>query len=128
MNHPNGANAITAVCYVAENPSDLIARFEGIYGDAAVTLEPGRLTVKTDRGNFEVLSPTQAKTRFSGVDVPVNADQMPSGVAIRVSTQSMSQAKAHLDHNQVEYIATDDGGLRIPASYAGNTIIEIYPE
>jgi hypothetical protein len=128
MNHPNGANAITDVSYVAENPSDFRTRFEGIYGSEAVTLESGEMTVKTDRGNFEVLSPEQAKLRFFGVDVPVNTDQMPSGVAIRVSTQSIDQAKAHLDHNQVKYITTQDGGLRIPASYAGNTIIEIYPE
>ena len=84
--------------------------------------------VHTDRGNFEILSPRLAQTRFHGVDVPANANQLPSGVAIRVSTCSMVQAQAHLDQNQVNYVITEDGGLRIPAMYAGNTIIEIYPE
>ncbi|GEM_PF-1917430 len=56
------------------------------------------------------------------------AQQLPSVVAIRVSTTSIAQAQAHLDKTQVEYVFTDGGGLRIPARYAGNTIIEIYPE
>ncbi len=128
MNHPNGANGIAAVSYIADNPADFLSRFAGIYGEGAVTLDEGILIAKTDRGVFEVLSPTQATERFAGVDIPVTEAQRPSGVAIRVSTRSMGQAKSHLDKNQVVYIETDDGGLRIPAHYAGNTIFELYPE
>ena len=127
MKHPNGATAITKVSYVAESPADLLPRFRGIYGEQAVSVKSGMLEVQTDRGNFEVYSPAQAKVRFAGVDVPINTDQLPAGVAIRVSTQSIEQAQAHLDKNQVAYFNTHDGGLRIPATYAGNTIIEIYP-
>lgn len=127
MKHPNGATGITKVSYVAESPADLLPRFMGIYGEHAVTLKSDILEVKTDRGDFEIYSPAQAKIRFSGVDVPISADHNPSGVAIRVSTHSITQAKEHLDKSQVTYIDTSDGGIRIPAIYAGNTIIEIYP-
>jgi hypothetical protein len=127
MSHPNGANGITGISYVAENPAEFRSRFEGIYGAGAVTLETQRLVVTTDRGHFEVLTPSLAKTRFHGVEVPADAQQLPSGVAIRVSTCSITQAQAHLDQHQVDYVITNDGGLRIPARYAGNTIIEIYP-
>jgi len=128
MNHANGATGITGVSYVADNPADFSSRFEGIYGGGAVSLEGDRLSVKTNRGEFEVLTPRLAKTRFADVKVPDNAGQDASGVAIRVCTNCLSRAQAHLDQNQVNYVITDDGGLRIPASYAGNTIIEIYPE
>ena len=128
MKHPNGANGITAVSYVAKTPADFLARFVGIYGEEAITLKSDCLTAQTDRGVFEVLSPSQALTRFSGVDIPVTDKQIPSGIAIRVSTKSLPLAQTHLDLHKVQYIRTDDGGLRIPASYAGNTIIEIYPE
>ncbi len=128
MNHPNGANGIAAVSYIADNPADFLPRFAGIYGEEAVTLDSDILIAKTDRGVFEVLSPDRANDRFAGVGIPVSGAQRPSGVAIRVSTHSMAQAKSHLDKNQVIYIETDDGGLRIPAHYAGNTIFEIYPE
>ena len=127
MTHPNGANAITAVSYVAEDPAELVERFTGIYGKDAITVGAGYLKAQTDRGVFEVLSPICAEHRFAGVDVPVTHNQLPSGVAIRVSTGSMAQAKSHLDAQRVNYVETTDGGLRIPAYYAGNTIIEIYP-
>ncbi|MCO4757340.1 MAG: VOC family protein [Oceanospirillaceae bacterium] len=127
MTHPNGANAITAVSYVAEDPAELVERFAGIYGKEAITVGAGYLKAQTDRGIFEVLSPICAEHRFAGVDVPVTDKQLPSGVAIRVSTCSIEQAKSHLDTQNVNYVETTDGGLRIPAYYAGNTIIEIYP-
>ena len=62
------------------------------------------------------------------MELPISNGQLPGGVAIRVSTVSMAQARAHLDIQGVEYVETEEGGVRIPARYAGNTIIEIYPE
>jgi hypothetical protein len=128
MTHANGANAITKVSYVANSPGILYPRFVGIYGEEAVTLTEDMLEVSTDRGDFEIFTPAQAQIRFAGVEVPITPEQQPSGVAIRVTTHSITKAKAHLDKNQVSYHTTEEGGLRIPASYAGNTIIEIYPE
>lgn len=128
MTHPNGANAITRVSYVAEDPSALRTRFEGIYGEERVSLGDGELLAQTDRGVFEVLSPARAVERFAGVDVPAGAAQLPCGVAIRVSTVDIDQARALLDSQDVRYENVVDGGLRIAAHYAGNTIIEIYPE
>ena len=128
MNHPNGANGITCVTYIAHDPSDLEARFSGIYGEAATDLKEGYLKVQTDRGIFEVVSPDFARARFSGIDLPIDEQELPTGVAIRVSTTSMDKARKHLNKNGVDYVQTEEGGVRIPAHYAGNTIIEIYPE
>ncbi len=128
MQHPNGANAITAVSYVAQEPAELEARFAGIYGQDAVSLQPGYLEVQTDRGIFEVMSPEFSRKRFAGVDLPLDDSQMPSGVAIRVTTATPDSARALLIKNGVEFVTTPEGGIRIPAHYAGNTIIEIYPE
>ncbi|PKH03824.1 VOC family protein [Psychromonas sp. MB-3u-54] len=126
MTHANGANAITMVSYIAAKPADFYERFAGLYGAEAVTVEEGGLIAKTDKGDFEILSPERAKLRFAGVAIPCNDDQLPCGIAIRVKTHSIEQAKAHLNENNVAYILTEENGLRIAASYAGNTIIEIY--
>jgi len=126
MTHANGANAITMVSYISQNPAALYPRFAGIYGEEAISVEEGYLLVNTDRGDFEVLSPTRAKVRFAGVEIPCT-ELLTRGIAIRVTTHSITQAKAHLTANHVAYTITGEGGLRIDASYAGNTIIEIYP-
>jgi hypothetical protein len=128
MTHANGASGITGVSYIAQSPEALAERFIGIYGAEAVELTDGYLTVQTDRGMFEVLSRAKAQLRFAGVDLQITDEQLPSGVAIRVSTTSLDQAKAVLIQNGVAFVDTDDGGVRIPGHYAGNTIIEIYPE
>lgn len=127
MQHPNGANGITAVSYIAEQPQQLQARFTGIYGEEAVSVEPGYLKVQTDRGIFEVLSPQRAEQRFAGVELPVSPDQLPTGVAIRVSTQTPDVAKQILIDSGIPFADTEDGGLRVAAAYAGNTILELYP-
>jgi len=128
MNHPNGANGITCVSYIAQDPTTLKPRFEKLYGVDAVSGSDDCLTVQTDRGVFEIMTPLYSQKRFEGVDHVCDERLLPYGVAIRVSTSSIEKATQHLQQNKVNYFATPDGGLRIPASYAGNTIIEIYPE
>ncbi|MGB1238672.1 MAG: VOC family protein [Pseudomonadales bacterium] len=127
MNHPNGANAITAVSYIAPEPAQFIDRFSGIYGAQAVNYSEGYLQVQTDRGIFEVMSPAYADHRFAGVELSVNQDELPSGVAIRVSTATPKRAREILLQNAIDFVDTTDGGLRIAPHCAGNTIIEIYP-
>ncbi len=128
MDHPNGANGITCVTYVASTPDEFISRFSGIYGAEAIEQQEGFIKVQTDRGIFEVVSPEVAQTRFLGIEIPTTEQDLPTGVAIRVSTSSIQQALHHLNSNGVQYVKTEDGGIRIPARYAGNTIIEIYPK
>ena len=87
MTHPNGANGITCISYVADRPSVFKDRFEGIYSAAAVPLTADTLLVTTDRGNFEVLTRELAKTRFHGVDIPATAQQLPSVLAPRIGKE-----------------------------------------
>jgi len=127
MQHPNGANGITGVSYIAENPQAFIARYSGIYGADKVSCNDGYLQVQTDRGVIEILTPKRAKTRFSGVNLNTSAAQLPCGVAICVTTDTPQQARALLVKNGVDFVDTDDGGLRVAPHCAGNTIIEMYP-
>jgi Glyoxalase-like domain len=124
MSHPNAADGIEAVVYVARDPELLMPRFIGIYGESAVTNALGQVTVQTARGVFEILSVPVAKQRFSGVSLPVTDDQLPCGVAIRVSTADIDAARRVLQGNAVEFVEDTAGVLRIPAEYAGNTILE----
>lgn len=127
MQHPNGADGIVRVTYVAKNPFDLYMRFAGIYGEGAISEHEWGIEVQTDRGCFEVISPVYVHQRFHGVQLDVPAEDLPTGVAIRVTSKDIDAARGILEANEVEHILTRDGGLRIGPKYAGNTIIEIYP-
>lgn len=128
MQHPNGAKGITSVSYIADTPSDLTARFRKIYGDDQVQEGADYAQVQTDRGIFEIMSPDYAAERFTGVSLPVEPHQLPTGVAIQVCTDTPDAARAILQSQHVDFVDIDNGGMRIPAHYAGNTIIEIVPE
>ncbi len=128
MNHPNGANGFVGVSYVAHDPEAFVTRFKGIYGEQAVKYETDYLYVQTDRGFFEVMTLAKAKVRFSGVSIPASESDLPTGIALCISTGKPEKAKEHLMGNQVEFVESTDGILRIPARYAGNTIIEFYSD
>lgn len=46
--------------------------------------------------------------------------------AIKIERCFYRQAKSHLDTQEADCVDTTDGGLLVPAYYAGNTLIEIY--
>ncbi|MDP6165095.1 MAG: VOC family protein [Gammaproteobacteria bacterium] len=127
MQHPNGADGITCVTYVAEEPESLWLRFVGMYGEQAVSRHAWGLNIATDRGHFEVIAPSFVHQRFAGIDLSLQTSDLPTGVAIRVSSKDIPGARELLNANQVMHVLTDEGGLRIGPQYAGNTIIEIYP-
>ncbi|MDP6969287.1 MAG: VOC family protein [Gammaproteobacteria bacterium] len=127
MQHPNGADGITRVTYVAQDPASLFGRFAGIYGAEAISQHEWGLEVQTDRGCFEILNPVYMHQRFAGVLLDLPPQALPTGVAIRVASNDIAAARAILETNGVEHVLTDEGGLRIGPQHAGNTIIEIYP-
>ena len=124
MQHPNGANGIQQVSYLAQDPGALLPRFSAIFGEEAISRSDQCLQVQTDRGCFEVVSQDYAEQRFAGVPIPAIEAQLPCGIAIRVSTVDLNRTRSLLQQNRIEFVDTDDQVLRIPPQYAGNTIIE----
>jgi hypothetical protein len=128
MKHPNGANGFVSVCYVAKDPSVFATRFEGIYGEQMVTITADHLHVQTDRGSFEIMTVDRAKTRFNGVSIPASEGDLPTGIALCISTLTPEKAKSLFIKNNIKFIETEDNILRVPSKYAGNTIIEFHPD
>ena len=126
MTHPNGVNAITGVAYVVSDISQFKERYTKLYGSDAVSISNTILKVTTDRGAFEFMDIATVKKRYAGVEIPLMEHEMPSGIAIHLSTQSLQQTKNILHNNSVSFVEIDDKGIRIPSHYAGNTIFEIY--
>jgi hypothetical protein len=121
MKHPNGANGFVSVSYVANDPSVFATRFEGIYGEQMVTMT-------ADHGFFEIMTVDRAKARFNGVLIPASESDLPTGIALCLTTPTPEKAKSLLIQNNIEFIETKDNILRVPAKYAGNTIIEFHPD
>lgn len=124
MTHPNHAVAITKVSYVVDDLAPVIARYSAIYGESAISQFDDYFVVATASGVFEFLLPSAAQLRFDDPDMKYQDAELPIGVAITIATDDLSQAEAILQQNSVTYSKFNEGGLRVPASFVGNTIFE----
>lgn len=68
--HANGAQQITRVVMAADNPLDYRAFFRRLQAPEAVLEIDGGLTVQTNRGTLELLTPAALKAAWPGADCP----------------------------------------------------------
>jgi catechol 2,3-dioxygenase-like lactoylglutathione lyase family enzyme len=68
--HANGAQQIRRVVMVADAPASYADLFSGLQSPGAVTIADQALTVSTNRGVVEVLTPTAFSAAWPGADCP----------------------------------------------------------
>lgn len=124
QNHPNGANAVTAVTYIAHQPFELCERFEAMYGAQAMTRGEGSLRVDTGCGAFRVLSHDAVKRTFGDIPLPWWADDAPHGIAITVATSRFDELKTLWQRNGIAFQSSPSGSLLLAPQVCGNVILE----
>lgn len=122
QNHPNSADGILAVTYLAD-PAQLEARWKGLYGDS-VRYDGDVLEADTGCGLLRAMSLTTAQTEFAGVDLPKAASERPHAIALRISIKNLDTARAIIEGNQVPHYASPQR-LLIEPQAAGNVILEL---
>lgn len=122
QNHPNGADGILAVTYLAD-PAQLESRWKALYGDA-VRYHGDVLEADTGCGLLRAMSLTTAQTEFAGVNLPEAASQRPHAIALRINTKNLDAARAIIESNKVPHLAGSQRLLVEPQA-AGNVILEL---
>jgi hypothetical protein len=123
QHHPNGANAVLEVVYVASERGSLEDRWSKLFGAEQTTRVDGHVEADTGCGKVVALTPEQAEARFSAVGLPVSYTEKPHGIALQVRVCDIAVAEQVLGENGVSYVRTSKGIAVTPDS-AGNTIIE----
>lgn len=121
QNHPNGADGILAVTYLAD-PATLEARWRAIYGDA-VKYNGAVLEADTQCGVLRAMDAATAALEFPGISLPNRAEQRPHAIAIRLRTTSLTTLRSILEHNQVPHREVP-GRVFVEPQAAGNVILE----
>jgi hypothetical protein len=123
--HPNGADAITAVTYLAPDPMAVARRLESVWGAQAVLREEGGLRVETAGGVLHVFDVEAVESRFPGMALsPDVFARAPCGVAISVHTTDFPAARAA--SSAISGAVIQEGRVLIPADFAGGVILEIH--
>ena len=123
QDHPNGANAVDEVIYVAEELDVLEARWAKLFGAENTSWIDGHVEADTGCGRVVALTRSQALERFACVGLPVSYTDKPHGFALQVRIRDLSAVERILSENGVTYGQTARGVAVAPEA-AGNTIIE----
>jgi len=123
QNHPNGANAVLEVVYIAPDLKLLEDRWSKLFGMEQTRQIDGHVEADTGCGKMVALTSEQANERFSGVGLPVAYTDKPHGIALQVQVRDIGTTERILRDNAVSHARTGNGIAVTPAS-AGNTIIE----
>lgn len=121
QNHPNGADGILAVTYLAD-PAALEPRWRAIYGDA-VKYNGAVLEADTQCGVLRAMDAATAALEFPGITLPKRAEQRPHAIAIRLHTTSLTTLRSILEHNAVPH-GEVPGRVFVEPQAAGNVILE----
>lgn len=121
QNHPNGADGILAVTYLAD-PAALEARWRAIYGDA-VKYNGAVLEADTQCGILRAMDAATAALEFPGITLPNRAEQRPHAIALRLHTTSLTTLRSILEHNAVPHREVP-GRVFVEPQAAGNVILE----
>jgi catechol 2,3-dioxygenase-like lactoylglutathione lyase family enzyme len=121
MRHPNGARAVAAVTYIAEDPAPLLRRLGAMF-DAPAARGAG-WEIATGQGLFRVLQPDRWQAAFADTPRPAVTPGEPAGVAIDIEIGDLAALRVLLQNAGIETCETP-GGLAVrdvPA--CGNTVI-----
>lgn len=123
QNHPNGANAVLEVVYVAPDQSVLEDRWSKLFGAAQTKRVDGHVEADTGCGKMVALTPEQAQERFAAVGLPVAYTDKPHGIALQLRVKNLEVTEQVLGENGVHKARTAKGIAVTPDS-AGNAILE----
>jgi hypothetical protein len=108
QNHPNTATAVAGVVLVADNPSDHHIFLEAFAGQRDLLATSAGLSIKTPRGEIQVMQPDAFRDRF-GVEPPDTA----RGARLAALRFAVSDLDVVTERLQAESIASSSRMGRI---------------
>jgi hypothetical protein len=125
QHHPNGANAVAGVTYLAERPHELVDRFVALYGESRVKASPQEVLADSGCGVFRIVNPQRARQLFGQVELPDwRGDGQPHGIALTVATPRFEELTSLWRDNGVRYVETDRRTYLVSPDQCGNVIME----
>ncbi len=121
MRHANGARAIAAVTYLADDPAPLLRRLGAMFGPVTEA-SPG-WTIATGQGLFRVLRPDQWAAVFGETPCPAIAAREPAAVAIDVAVKGLGPLRDVLRDAAIATCETPAGPAVRDVAATGNTVI-----
>ncbi len=121
--HANGAQGITAVTVVVDDPEGLIEPYEVIFGAGSGSTTDDTLAVFTGRDRIMFVTPTDLGLLYPGIAV-ADDTTLPWIAALSLRVADTDVTAACLEAGAVPYLRTDDGVIRVAPEEACGVILE----
>jgi hypothetical protein len=120
--HPNTAQRVIGISYVARDPEADIAYYAAMLGGEPSVASPERVAFHTPRGEFfELLSPAAAAEKLPGAD-PLQDGCDIRGAAYTITVESLERCRLALRDGGVPRTSTDNA-IHVAAPFAGGMAI-----
>ncbi len=121
MQHANGARAVAAVTYLADDPEPLLRRLSAMFGP--VSAEPAGWTIATGQGSFRVVRADRWAANFADTPRPSLEPGEPAAVAIDIAVRALAPVRDLLRAAGVETCETPAGPAVRDVAATGNAVI-----
>lgn len=124
LDHPNGAVGIASVTAIVDEPPELTAAWDTVFGPHTAVLTDDTVTVHTGRGLIYLTRPDE----LTQLHPEAELDELPPApalVALAIKVADTDRAAAVLKANRVEFSRDREGTIRIPPSEACGVFVEM---
>ena len=121
--HDNGAERITGVTIVSENPAAHRGFFEALVAAEAVGSTDGGLEIALEGGRIEVLAPDALAGRFATAE-SIDLTKGPSLVAARIAVADLPRARQGLEAAGIAFAARPES-IEIAPSESFGMLLEL---
>ncbi len=121
QNHPNGAQNLTGVTVVADDPFIHEQAAGRVFGGGAIVKSKDGFTVKLSHGVIDYVPRSAFAARFGGLQ-PGRAGDHAAVLGIKV--RDIAQAAQVLEQGGIKPTKTGDGRLLVPAPEAGGVMLQ----
>jgi hypothetical protein len=122
LRHANGANGLTTLTVVVEDPPSLADAYERLFGVGACTFTDDTLAVRAGRSLLLFCRADDLPTLHPEVDHP--EAQAPFIAAMTVTVADLAATARYLDSAGIDYADDPAGALRIGPELACGAIVE----
>lgn len=120
--HPNGAEYISGVIVVTENPAALELDYENLVGAGSAVRTDRMLAVRTGRETLLFVTPDDLDTLFPDLEHKSRATPYVAGLRFRV--HNTEAAAAYFKAAGIEHVRSLDGTVLVPAEAAHGCFLE----
>ncbi|MCW0236627.1 MAG: VOC family protein [Ferrovibrio sp.] len=120
--HPNGAEQISSVIVVTDNPPVLELPYETLVGAGNAVRTDRMVAVRTGSETILFVTPDDLDTLFPDIDHPARPTPYVAGLRFRV--HNTEAAAAYFKAAGIEHARSLDGTVLVPASAANGCFLE----